>query len=597
MPESSGESTSEDLLQPSLVILFGSETGNAQDVAECLWRDCRRRHFACRLLSMDDYNVTDLPDEQLIILIASTTGQGEEPSNMRSFWRFLLRRSLPLGSLARVKMAVFGLGDSSYQKYNFAAKKLFRRLAQLGASAVVPLGLADDQHDLGVDGAFQPWREQLWTAVDALYPAGSTIISDDELLPPKFKVEWIDALTTLKAVQYAPPPCFVPVLENVRVTSADHFQDTRLIKFDISDFEEAMQYHPGDVLMVQPRNLAESVGLATEALGYDDSFLERRFTLTPTDPNILLPSNWLLPRSGATVRQCFENYFDLQCVPRRSFFVLLAALSTDELEKEKLQELCMAENQQDMYDYCNRPRRTVAETLRDFNVTARSIPFQYLFDLLSPIRPRAFSLASCPQTHQGEVHILVAIVEYKTRLSIKRQGLCSTFLSRLNKGEKVWTWMRKGTFRWPEDPSSHVVLVGPGTGVAPFRSFAHFRHSSQASGQVFLFFGCRYEEKDFYFKTEWMELPKLTLVTAFSREDPAEKVYVQHRIENQGETIWRLISEENGHLFVAGNADQMPKDVIQCLKNIAAKYGGVTDVDAFVEKLEKSGRLQFETWS
>lgn len=151
-----------------MLILYGSQTGTAQDVAESIWRDAKRRRIPnLRIYAMDDYEITKLITETLIVFVCSTTGQGDEPENMRRFWRFLCRRNLPSNVLSPIFVAVLGLGDSSYQKFNFAAKKLYRRLAQLGAKHLLPLGLADDQNDLGYDAGVESWTRHFWTVLES----------------------------------------------------------------------------------------------------------------------------------------------------------------------------------------------------------------------------------------------------------------------------------------------------------------------------------------------------------------------------------------------------------------------------------------------
>ncbi|KAK6756509.1 hypothetical protein RB195_014741 [Necator americanus] len=146
----------------SLLILYGSETGTAEDVAEGLWREARLLDIPARFYGVDDYDVENLPSEDAVVFVVATTGQGEIPPNMRNGWRHLLRRNLNSAWLQNVRFAVLGLGDSSYQKYNFAAKKVFRRLLQLGGDCLLDIGLADDQHEIGIDGALSPWRRELW---------------------------------------------------------------------------------------------------------------------------------------------------------------------------------------------------------------------------------------------------------------------------------------------------------------------------------------------------------------------------------------------------------------------------------------------------
>ncbi|TKR89730.1 hypothetical protein L596_013787 [Steinernema carpocapsae] len=416
------------------------------------------------------------------------------------------------------------------------------------------------------------------------------------LLPPKYEFQYAADNDLQPSTRSTPSDggfkkC--KVLANERVTAEDHFQDTRLISFDNS--EEVLSYNPGDVLMVHPENPKETVDLALEILDYADEVLDREFRLIATDKNIQRPPSWLVGTT-TTLRILFKRYFDLQMIPKRSFLKNLAQLTKVEMDKEKLLEFASAEGLDDYLDYCYRPRRTVAEFLRDFSGSVRNLPPERLFDLFASIRPRAFSIASCPRTHQGKVQILVGKVEYKVkRMKAIRRGLCSTFLARLNVEDTAFVKIRRGTFKWPS-VDRPVLLVGPGTGVAPFRSILAFRGSEENAANSILFFGCRNLKKDFYFGEEWHKIPHCSVIMAFSRDDPEKKVYVQHKMAEKAKEVARII-EDNGCIYVAGSSGQMPEDVTDCIAQVAEKYGGVEDGKAFVERLEKIGRLQFETWS
>uniref|UniRef100_A0A2C9KVX5 Flavodoxin-like domain-containing protein n=1 Tax=Biomphalaria glabrata TaxID=6526 RepID=A0A2C9KVX5_BIOGL len=229
----------------NLLVLFGSQTGTAQDCAEKIVREAKRRHFSSRAVAMDLYNVANLLNEELVVFVCSTTGQGDPPDNMKTFWKFLLRKDLPATSLTNMKFAVLGLGDSSYQKYNVVAKRLQKRLDQLGACSILKLGLADDQHDLGLN-------DYMMNILGDEMTMGRNDWGWNVPLPPKF-----------------PDPCTV---------------------------------------------------------------------------------QWLV-----------THYLDINSVPRRSFFELLKYHSQDELEKEKLEDFCSAQGQEELFSYCNRVKRTILE--------------------------------------------------------------------------------------------------------------------------------------------------------------------------------------------------------------------------------------------
>lgn len=416
-----------------LVVLYGSQTGTAEEVAERIARHGHRLHFTTQVSSMDSFDIRQLPSSPLVVYVASTTGQGEEPDNMKKTWKFLLRKSLPPNSLAGQRFGVLGLGDSSYAKFNHVAKKLNKRLVQLGGIQLLPPGLGDDQHDLGPDFVIDPWLESFWNLALQLYPLPSGLqpISNDILPPPKYRMktetdnnisEGSNTATTVSDYHQC------PVVSCNRQTPENHFQDVRLLRIDVS--QTNITYSPGDVAELLPRNLNDNVETFFKLFQKIDP--ETLFSLQPTNALTPLPSPDLLPRP-CTWRQAVSQYFDIQSVPRRYFFELLAHFTTDELEKEKFIEFTTAEGQQDLYDYCNRPKRNILEVLHDFRHTTPNIPPEYLFDLIPPIKPRSFSIASSQRYHGSVLELLVAVVHYKTILKTARYStLYTTKLLKVN---------------------------------------------------------------------------------------------------------------------------------------------------------------------
>ncbi|XP_029468216.1 NADPH-dependent diflavin oxidoreductase 1 isoform X2 [Rhinatrema bivittatum] len=595
------------MVERRLLVLFGSQTGTAEDMAERIGREAKRRHFACRVEAMDSYSVANLIQEPLVVFVCSTTGQGDPPDNMKKFWKFILRKQLSTTSLCQVDYAVLGLGDSSYPKFNFVAKKLHKRLFQLGGSPILSVALADDQHELGPDAVSDPWLQDLWGKILSLYPLppGLSIVSSDVLLPCKFTLCFLDddihnkndRVSSLDpgAAPSELHPFPALMLSNERVTAESHFQDVRLVEFDITG--SGIEYSAGDVVMIQPQNSPEDVQQFCQLLQLSPS---QKFILVSHDRSTPLPAH--LPQP-CTVQYLVERYLDISCVPRRSFFQLLSYFSSDKLEQEKLQEFSSAQGQEELYSYCNRPRRTTLEVLFDFPHTSRYIPPEYLIELIPRIRPRSFSIASSLLVHPNRIQILLAVVQYKTRLSLLRHGLCSSWLASLCPADDdilVPLWVKKGGLVFPADMDTPVVMVGPGTGVAPFRAAIQER-TAQKRKDNYLFFGCRQRLKDYYCESEWAELVRegfLTLFTAFSR-DQVDKVYVQHRILENGHLVWDLISNRGAWVYLAGNAKLIPEAVTDALKSIFQSEGGMSTSEAeeYLTMLEQSHRFQCETWS
>ncbi|XP_011368194.1 NADPH-dependent diflavin oxidoreductase 1 isoform X1 [Pteropus vampyrus] len=611
---------------PRLLVLFGSQTGTAQDVSERLGREARRRRLGCRVQALDSYPVVNLINEPLVIFVCATTGQGDPPDNMKNFWRFIFRKNLPSTSLCQMDFAVLGLGDSSYAKFNFVAKKLYRRLLQLGGTALLPVCLGDDQHELGPDAAIDPWLHTLWEKVLGLYPMpiGLGVIPPGVPLPSKFALQFFQEAPEMcsgeqrgaRTEPQSPPselqPFLARMVTNRRVTGPSHFQDVRLIEFDITgsginqpsprvppkpSMAFPHSFAAGDVVLILPQNAASHVQQFCQALGLDP---DQCFMLQPREPDVSCPERLPQPCS---VRHLVSQYLDIASVPRRSFFELLACLSPHELERDKLLELSSPAGQEELSQYCSRPRRTALEVLCDFPHTAAAIPPDYLLDLIPPIRPRAFSIASSLLARPSRLQILMAVVQYQTRLKEPRRGLCSSWLASLDPEQgpvQVPLWVRPGGLTFPQAPDTPVIMVGPGTGVAPFRAAVQER-VAQGRTENFLFFGCRQRDQDFYWEAEWKELEErgcLSLVTAFSR-DQERKVYVQHRLRELGPLVWELLDHRGAYFYLAGNAKYMPADVSEALTSIFREEGGLSgpEAAAYLARLQRTLRFQTETWA
>ncbi|XP_044266839.1 NADPH-dependent diflavin oxidoreductase 1 isoform X1 [Tribolium madens] len=588
-------------INEKIVILYGSQSGNAQDLAERIWRESKRFHFKSTVKSMDDYNVLELVSEQCVIFVCSTTGQGEEPDNMKQFWRFLLRRSLPTDSLVNLKYAVFGLGDSSYTKFNFAAKRLHKRLLQLGGQSLVSLGLGDDQHDLGYDAAADPWIESLWAKLLLIYPLPTGVQPLPKNLPivPRWSVQSSSLSQNLankpQSIYHPirqPDDFTVTVIENERTTHPDHFQDVRLIKLQT----DGQEYSPGDVVLLRPKNLPWQVETFQNLLKSHNLHFDLTLKVTQNDPDIPVPG---VLNQQLTFQQLCEEYFDLMSIPRRHIFNILAQITDSELEKEKCQEFTTAEGQDDLYTYCNRPKRNIVEVLQDFPHATKNLTKELLFEILPPIKPREFSIASSSKMHRNQIHILLAVVKYKTKLVKERFGLCSNYLAELQPGDQVGARLKKGSFRFPASDVP-VIMVGPGTGVAPFRNFIYDQVSEGVASKrnLLLFFGCRNSNYDFHCKEDFLSLQRmglLNLVPAYSREQE-HKVYVQHKILENSDLVWDFL-QRNGQIFIAGNAKLMPQEVRQAFVSVCEERMSKEQAERFIEMMEKQGRYQTECWS
>ncbi|XP_017136243.1 NADPH-dependent diflavin oxidoreductase 1 [Drosophila miranda] len=581
-----------------LLVLYGSQTGTAQDVAEQIWRESRPLGFHGPVLSFEDYDMQQLIEERLVVFVVATTGDGIEPDNMKQAWRFLLKRSLPAQSLQGLQFACLGLGDSSYPKFNYAAKKLCKRLLNLGATSVCPLGLCDDQHDYGHLGVSLTWTRDLWTSLKSILGIDESKQNGANKTVSKWLVKELPGsvplivrLENLAWTQKQKCHSF-KLKDNMRTTAESHFQDVRFLRLE--SLSEYLSWEPGDVLDLQPQNSDEAVNtffelLREHRLNFDET---TAVEVLATYPDMPLPRAFAAP---ITLVQAAKYVWDLSAKPRQRFFEVLGHNCSDEMESEKLAEFCSAEAIDDLVAYVNRPRRNLIEALQDFRHATSTLTLSQLFEMMPLIQPRSFSIAS--DASSSTLDLLVAVVQYKTILHTPRLGLCSNWLKHLRPGVEVCGIVKKGTMVWPQDLAIPLIMVGPGTGIAPFRSIIQNRLHAQSKGSrigpLVVFFGCRNKAADFHFQEDFEAWTKDKLVEvhyAFSRDED-RKAYVQHQILKNGHHLAQLIKEQNAYIYVAGNSNNMPKAVREAFIEILDGQGD------YVDLMLKQRRYQEETWA
>lgn len=593
-------------------VLFGSETGTAEDLAQHAAEALNDAGGSIASLStLDEYDLYRLPEHaregHIFVFVVSTCGDGEVPRNMYSFWTFLRRADLPPDVLKQLQFSVFGLGDRSYVKYNACARKLYARLVQLGAQSLLPLSLGDDNADGGYDVEFVRWLNLL---IDTLCPEkqieSDEILSSPSLRPARFKVDLLgrsSLSSTCDSWSKSQAPDNTGdsyVIANDVITDSSFLSDNREVRhvaLDISHIPKSrgfLNYEPGDIVHILPRNRPSAVDAFLKLMNLEGGDLVNVCD-TELESALIYGRIQLNIRTPCSVWELVSAQFDLWCTPRRRFFQQLAHYAKNPAEHEKLIELGSAKGLENLTQYVHREKRTLLMVLRDFP-SARP-PLTRLIELIPRIRSRAFSLASSPGAHPGVVHVCAAMVRYTTPLRFARVGLCSSFLERLEVGNVVPVFLERGSaLRFHQN--SPAILIGAGTGVAPMRSFVS---SCMDDGvERILIYGCRNEHGDFLYKEEWDRWISNgvlhDVVAAFSRAGPA-KVYVQHMLLQMGERIWRMISEMNSRVYIAGAAGGMPKGVREALVTVCRTIGGLGDgAEQFVRRLEVQRRIQMECW-
>lgn len=563
--------------------------------------------------------------------------QGDTPDSMKVFWRFLLQRNLAKHWLEGVRYAVFGLGDSGYQKYNFVAKKLDKRLADLGAISIIEKGLGDDQHPSGYEAALDPWMSSLWSLLYQInhnfFPQGPDFLIPDTKLIDQPKVQityhhgdkvdtqfpsdsdlrWIE-IQIERARSMSPgkftqekhrPECFLKMIKNQPLTRSGCGKDVRHFEFEF--VSSAIEYEVGDSLEVLPSQDPTAVDTFIERCDLDpDAFI----TVHPREMDKHVLHTYTTTKVPVRLKNFVALTMDVASAsPRRYFFEVMSYFATAPHEKERLQYFSSAEGRDDLYQYNQKERRTVLEVLEDF--PSVRMPFEWLVQLVPSLKTRAFSISSSPSAHPNQVHLTVNVVSWTTPFKRERSGLCSMWLAKLDSEQSVHipAWFQKGTLS-PPPPSLPLILIGPGTGCAPFRGFVEERaiqSESGATAPVIFFFGCRSETDDFLYKDFWLSHSRNGGVlsetngggfyVAFSREQP-HKVYVQHKMRENSQRIWNLLSD-GAAIYVAGSSTKMPSDVLSAFEDIVSKEGGLPKDSAvrWLRALERAGMYHVEAWS
>jgi len=597
------------------LILYASQTGTAEDLSLQLSGVLERHHFLTTVLPCDEFApLSALPTQQLVFLLISTTGQGEMPDNAKQFWRGLLRKKLPAGWLGAVDFGVFCLGDSTYPKFCWAGRKVGRRMLQLGAREVVGRGEGDQSGEEGTEGAFAYWVEEVRRVLRDRWPLpdGAEEIKDDVVLESKWVLEFADAdgaadggevdgMETMRRL-HAPRPGAVlaTVSKNERITTSEHWQDVRHLTFTLP---EPMTWSPGDVLSISPKNFPSDVEHLLDLQNWT-SIADRPLVLKPTPhltPSLIPPCPISTPISSFTLRTLLTHHLDITSIPRRSFFSLAAHLTADETHKARLAEFADPQWIEELWDYTTRPRRSILEVLQEFG--SIRIPLSRLLQLIPRLRPRQFSIASSSFVSPARVELLVAIVRYRTVIKKTRLGVCTRYLADLRPGEDAVSLLfHRGSLALAKEHlHKPVVLIAPGTGVAPMRALLQHRlRSPDPVSSNMLIFGCRSQHADFFFQSEWSQLQSegsLQLFPAFSRDQPAKR-YVQTVVREQAGKVWAVLGEGGGSVFVCGSSGRMPSAVREALVEVFAAKGGMHRDAAvkWLEALEKEGRYRQETW-
>ena len=536
-----------------LTVLYGTESGNSETLADRAVKEAKKRGFQAVMKNMADLSAGDLAKMPNLLVIVSTWGDGEPPETASAFYKEFMTAEV---ALTNVRFSVCALGDTSYEKFCQTGKDIDARLAALSGTRVA------DRQDCDVDyeEAFTGWLERSLTA---LAPAGSAAVVAAPVASAAAPVAEFGKKN----------PFAAELLDSVMLNGEGSIKETLHMEFSLAG--SGMTYEPGDALAVVAINAPDTVQAILDAAKLSgNEEIETKNT------------------GRKRLADALREDFDITALSRNVLGKLadstgsapLKALLADDA-KDRLKEFIAG--------------REIVDAIENF--APSGLAADALAGLFRKLPPRLYSIASSPLAHPDEVHLTVAAVRYQTHGRL-RKGVCSTYLADLVKpGDLVPLFVQPNkAFRLPADGSAPLIMVGPGTGIAPFRAFVEHRASLGSTGKNWLVMGDQHYLYDFLYQLEWQDHLKSgalsRLDVAFSRDQP-EKVYVQHRLKEHARDLYAWL-EEGAYFYVCGDATRMAADVHETLISIVQSEGGKSReaAEAYVEDLKKTKRYQRDVY-
>jgi len=538
----------------SLTVLYGSQTGNAEGLAEALGQQASARGFSARVIDMADYKPRQLKNEAYVAVITSTHGEGDPPDNALDLHEFLHGRKAP--SLRHLKYAVLGLGDTSYEHYCRTGKEFDSALARLGATALCERVDCDVDYDEAAD----TWFARLLETLQGEAGAAGLVTSSSST--------GYSAATASSHDRRTPFPA--ELLENQLLNGRGSSKETRHIELSLEG--SGLSYRPGDALGIYPQNDPRLVATIIQRLGLDPDTGVKAGDVDTTLAGALQHHREIT----LLTRPVVEHWAEF------SGNQTLTTLLEDHAKLSAWME-----------------NRDLLDLIEEAPVSG--LGADTLVQALRKLPARLYSIASSQAAVDDEVHLTVAAVRYQAR-GRRREGVASTWLAdRLAEDERVPVYIEHNKhFRLPEDDEAPVIMIGPGTGIAPFRAFMQEREAREAGGANWLFFGAQHFHTDFLYQSEWLAWRRQGLVdridVAFSR-DQEEKIYVQRRLRDNASELWRWL-EKGAYLYVCGDAEAMAPDVHEALLDIIVEAGGKRREDAtdYLRELTRQKRYQRDVY-
>lgn len=536
-----------------LTIIYASQTGNAREVAKNIANQAQLKGIDSQIFSADEYPFRDLVKETHLLIVASTHGEGEPPDHAIEFHEFLQSKKAP--KLDKLAYAVFGLGDSSYAFFCQTAKDFDTFLSKRGAKPM----LARFDCDLNDDAAAQTWREALLNEIKA------RLLAHDEVVIPLHGTSSIED----SHVYSKQNPYVAELLVNQKITGRDSSKDVRHIEIDLAG--SGLTYAPGDALGVYYSN--------------SSSLVEQILTQVELTGDEITRIN----EEAISLKQALSEHYEITGSNPQQVSLYAEFSGSKRLEK-------LLQDKTKLRQYANQTQ--LIDLLREKKT---KLTVEQLTGLLRKLTPRLYSIASSQVDVGEEVHLTVGVVAYEQEGESRLGGASGFLAHRSEDVGQVRIYVEPNAhFKLPENDELPVIMVGPGTGIAPFRAFMQERDARGASGQNWLFFGERTFTQDFLYQAEWQKYLKRGLLTrldlAFSR-DQTQKVYVQDKIREQATEIWRWL-EQGAYLYICGDAHHMAKDVHQAFIDVIVKAGQKDPqaAEAYLNTLRKDKRYQKDVY-
>ncbi|MCQ6276882.1 assimilatory sulfite reductase (NADPH) flavoprotein subunit [Bacillus sp. V3B] len=549
--ESTGKAVSKEV-----TILYGSQTGNAQGISENAGKTLEGRGFQVTVSSMNDFKPNNLKKIQNLLIVVSTHGEGDPPDNALSFHEFLHGRRAP--KLEDLRFSVLALGDSSYEFFCQTGKDFDKRLEELGGTRLYPRF----DCDLDYDEPASEWLEGVLEGLSEAQAQGGSTAP----VP-------VTASQAVESVYSRTNPFKAEVLENLNLNGRGSNKETRHLELSLED--SGLTYQPGDSLGVIPENDPALVELLIEALKWN---ADEMVTVKQGD--------------NRTLKDALISYYEITTLTK-PLLQKAAELSTN----NDLQQLVAPGNEEKAKAYLE--GRDLLDFVQDFGPWGESA--QEFVSILRKMPARLYSIASSLSANPEEVHLTIGAVRYEAH-GRERKGVCSILCAdRLQPGDTLPVYIQHNqNFKLPNNPDTPIIMVGPGTGVAPFRSFMQEREELGAEGKSWMFFGDQHFVTDFLYQTEWQKWLQDGVLTkmdvAFSR-DTDEKVYVQHRMLEQSKELFEWL-QEGAAVYICGDEKNMAHDVHNTLIDIIEKESGMSreKAEEYLADMQQQKRYQRDVY-